>query len=384
MFKNWKRIGRWIVIAVAIGLVCWSVAQAAKPVKPPGGGTSYTIVKLDDEVEGGTWECYARDVNNLGFVVGQVEDPETPEVRAAYWEVSGSGGDIQSQLSTLAGGIRAHGINDVGEIVGYGKDSNGQDVGVYWANAEAPPLPLPRLSEDSSSCGWAINNQGVVCGWSAGAGGWQAVAWRINWTGGEPSVSEPIALPTPNGSLSSVSAVSNNEENGFAQIVGHFCVPPHVGDPTAAVAWTVQSWPDGSLTVVDTRIVEEGLAKALGVNDSGVICGEVGWPTQAVVWTGTSSQTLNLAKQLVDASAQDINNSGIIVGCASTGMIDDRAVVWPGADARMVLLNNYLGRKSPFLSLVRASAVNDLGNIVGYGFTEVGGSGDAAFLAIPE
>ena len=51
----------------------------------------------------------------------------------------------------------------------------------------------------------------------------------------------------------------------------------------------------------------------------------------------------------------------------------------------MVLLNNYVGRKSPFLKLLEASAVNEMGEIVGVGLTGSDpGTGRAAFLAIPE
>lgn len=264
--------------------------------------------------------------------------------------------------------------------MGYGKDSNAQTVALYWANAGAAPLLLPPLNGGVSSSARAINNQGVVCGLSAHTGGWQAVAWRINWSGAEPSVCGPIPLPTQEGDVSTASAINNNDEDGYAQIVGHFSV----GDPTAAVAWTVQSLPGGTLTVVGTRIVEEGLAKALGLNDAGTICGEVGSPNQPVVWIGDQSAPLHLAhaQDIVDGSALAINNNGTIVGCASSGMVDDEAVVWPSADAQMVRLNKGLGRKSPFLFLVEACAVNDLGVIVGYGLTGVGGTARGAFLAI--
>ena len=39
MFRNLKRMGRWIVIAVAVGLICSSQASAKKPPKPPPGPT---------------------------------------------------------------------------------------------------------------------------------------------------------------------------------------------------------------------------------------------------------------------------------------------------------------------------------------------------------
>ena len=38
MFRNLKQMGRWMAIAVAIGLLCSAGALAKKPDKPPGGG----------------------------------------------------------------------------------------------------------------------------------------------------------------------------------------------------------------------------------------------------------------------------------------------------------------------------------------------------------
>jgi hypothetical protein len=38
MFRDLKQMGRWLAIAVAIGLVCCSQALAKKPPTPPGGG----------------------------------------------------------------------------------------------------------------------------------------------------------------------------------------------------------------------------------------------------------------------------------------------------------------------------------------------------------
>jgi hypothetical protein len=105
---------------------------------------------------------------------------------------------------------------------------------------------------------------------------------------------------------------------------------------------------------------------------------------EAVVWTDAGPKTLHHVKDASVNTAQDVNNQGVIVGWGGLGLAGHEAVVWPNADARMVLLNKFLGRKSPFVFLVEASAVNDLGVVVGYGFTEVSGVPDAAFLAIPE
>jgi hypothetical protein len=306
MFLHSSKLRLLAVVALA-SLVCLAVAEAKKPPRPPGGGssgTSYTIVKLDDA--NGLWECLPEDVNNLGTVVGYVtEDWPSSERYAACWEVTGDGGDVQSRLSLLTGGNGAFGVNDTGEIVGYGNDPTGRNVGLYWPSAAAAPLLLPPLSENGHTTATAINNDGVVCGSSDG----EAVAWRVNWAGGEPTVWGPLPLPTLD-EKSWASAISNNDQDGFARIVGMSRMAN--GQSTAAVAWTVQSLSDGTVAVDPLpQVVEAGEVDALGVNDGGTICGEAGWPTQAIVWTESGSQTLSLAKKLVDASAQDIGRTPI-------------------------------------------------------------------------
>lgn len=374
MFLRSNKLHVFAVTAL-VGLVLSAVAEAKKPAKPPGDDSSgtYKIVKLDDD---GTWECFAQDVNDLGNVVGCVsEDLSASERYAAYWQVSRSGEDVRSELVLLADGSWAFGISNAGEIVGYGNDPNGRYLGLYWAGPDAMPMLLPSLRDTGQTTARSINDDGVVCGISDG----QAVAWRVNWSDGIPSVWGPVALPTLD-EISFAAAIGNNDEDGFARIAGVFRTPNR---SPAAVSWTVQSLPDGTLAIDPLpRIVEAGEIQVFGVNDAGTICGNAGWPTQATVWTETESLTLNLARRLVDASAQDINNSGAIVGWGSTGVIDNKAAVWPSADASMVLLDKYLPRKSPpFDSLKEAVAVNELGEIVGVGRN---GLSYGAFLAIPE
>ncbi len=178
-------------------------------------------------------------------------------------------------------------------------------------------------------------------------------------------------------------AIANNNEDGLAQIAGMFRT---ANRSPAAVSWTVQSLPDGTLAVDPLpQIVEAGEVHVFGVNDGGAICGDAGWPTEAVVWIGDESQILHRDKKITSASAQDINNNGTIVGSGDRSQYGPEAVVWPSADEKMILLNNYVGRKSPFLKLLEACAVNEMGEIVGTGLIgPYPGTGPAAFLAIPE
>ena len=140
----------------------------------------------------------------------------------------------------------------------------------------------------------------------------KAVAWRVNWSGGEPSVWGPLPLPTLDESVSV--AITNNDGDGFAQIVGRD--GPY--QPQTVVAWTVQSLSDGTLAVdpLPRIVVEAGDVRARGVNDGGTICGDGDWPPEALVWTEMNHRLCIATRNITSASAQDINNSGTIVGSA--------------------------------------------------------------------
>jgi uncharacterized membrane protein len=387
MFRNVKRMGRWLAIAVALGLLCVSDARAGKPDKGP----SYQIVALDDA--GGAHPGVASDINNQRQIVGGVDDPLGGSL-AACWTTSQTGGEVQSELHLLAGGAWATGINESGEIVGEGMLGD-QHVGLYWPdkNAAAPLVLLPAARDQASSA-TGINKNGVICGASIrlvprldengdpmfdGEGNQifdsvgRAVAWRINGA----DVVGPVELPSPDSA--STAAINDNDANGWAEIVGSFTQPW-----ADAVVWQVRSEADGMLTVGPCETLAFQ-AYANGVNNSGAICGySFAAEKEAVVWDGDSIQVLDRTPSVWNPHAEDINANGVIVGSGyyqkafSEG---DRAVVWPNASGEMVLLNKFLDRDSSLTSLVVAWAVNEAGEIVGLGWD---GSSHRAFLAIPK
>ncbi len=75
MLRSTKQMGRWIAIAVAIGLFCSWEAQAKKPPKPPGDDSSagYTIVPFLTPVPPPNFESVRSsvgDLNDVGHAVG--------------------------------------------------------------------------------------------------------------------------------------------------------------------------------------------------------------------------------------------------------------------------------------------------------------------------
>ena len=155
------------------------------------------------------------------------------------------------------------------------------------------------------------------------------------------------------------------------------------------VVWTV-NWTDQGALVVDGPAEVLSVAEhsdAYGVNNDGEVCGHLSTPEvgqQAVLWSGGSPLTLKLARYFFSpADAYDVNNNGMIVGYANYHKMYNsglRAVMWPSATGSMVLLDQFLDDDSPFGILCAANAVNDAGEIVGYGWD---GSNYSGFLAVP-
>lgn len=358
----------WILVCAA-SVACLS-PETAHSAKPGGGAKtpSYTIVALDDAA--GRYEGYAWGVSSSGLIVGSVHDPETGDWLGACWSLKVTSRTVQSTLHLLADGS-AYGVNDAGEIVGAVSSGSG----AYWPNQAASPVELTGADGDEFTSATGINTERIVCGHSSSGGdAVTALAWRVT----DGGVAGPYILPTPAPAAESnynvARAARDRNSAGIVEIVGE--------SNGRAVIWSVAPAVDGGLTIGPVQVLEVN-GSARGVSPTGLICGNDA--RDAVVWSGDEKSVLNRDdRRFLTGLPHGINDDGLVVGIAHepfSGIA--HAVVWHGPDGAMTDLDRFLTGKSPFAYLQFATAVNDAGAIVGYGWVSATRR-NRAFLALPK
>jgi hypothetical protein len=382
-----------LLLATTAILFCFATVQA----KPPSGrgdggggsGPNYQVVALDN-LEGVIVRSNAVDINSNRESVGYVQTSDLDVgLFPAFWETNVSDNEVGTSLHLLpASGYhsaQAYGINDSAEVVGYA-DSSTTRVGLYWPSPADEPLAIPPLAGDNYTFALKINADGVICGHSrrlvVNADGSRSftsdkpVVWRAYVADVDgvptPKVSAPVALPVPDGSqIDLVSAINNADESGFLEIAGR---STSADNTDVAVIWTVALTEDGLIASPNAFVLDSS-AVAYGINNHGEVSGirlmDDTW--EGSVWSGDSVYTLNRARSISRPRARDINDAGVVVGegdYSKRGVFYNfRAAVWPSPDADMILLDGFLDANSPFYVLTNANAINESGDIVGYGWT---------------
>lgn len=321
---------------------------------------TYTITDLGvlkgDNESSGFW------INNNGDVVG-CSDTETiygypctglvPGQHAFYWSQSGG----MKDLGTLSGATvsGASGINDSGTIVGYSNVKNQPStnfVAVEWSSTGVI-TDLGTLWGGSSSAAFEINSSGEITGDSFLSDGLvNATSWTNN------KIKNLGALK---GSIFTAGLDIN--DNG--QIVGESVFS--YGPPFTSHGFL---W-NGS-TMTDLGTLWGGVTSlANGINSSGIIVGQSDGTSTLGHWHAVKWDSTGTIKDLGKLSggtysiAFAVNDSEVVVGYANTSTNAAHAMIWTSSKG-MQDLNNLIPAHSGW-TLINANAINNVGEITGYG-----------------
>jgi probable HAF family extracellular repeat protein len=345
---------------------------------PPG----YTVSELSllqpegtDRIVGSA----AVAINESGDVAGDVEAaigtdylPHALSWRKGEPKFLGAEGEIGS----------ANDINKGRRAIGYTRAAANAatTTAVVWMNGES--TPLKTLGGDNSAA-FAINDKNAIVGWSTTADSGDA-ANRIHaclWTKDEA---------TDLGSLGGDDGESfATDINADGQIVGGANPDPGTLSPGTSIVEVVTSassgvhavlWDGDAITDLGTLGGDSSIAT--GINDAGQIVGtsrQEDAHNRAFLWEKDKMNNLGVLPEGGDSSyAADINSAGQVVGFVE-GYGDHGQVAFLWQNGGMIDLNTLIPADSG-LTLLGAWAINDAGQIVGFG---IGPKGESIFLLKP-
>ena len=323
------------VVLLAFVAIFTSFAQPAR------GDVKYTVTDLG-VLPGGT-DSFAAGVNNLGQVVGVSDIPHVGSKAFLY-----SNGQMQD-LGTLGGQSDATGINDAGQIVGWAVTTTGDTHAFLYGNGHMQDLGT--LGGSGSYAG-GINGTGQVAGYSYLSNG---DIRAFLYSGGQMQDFSA-------GSFDAAYAINN-----VGQIVGQ-------GPSGAALLYS-------GGTTKDLGTLPGGADyHPTGINDAGQVAGtfSIELSPHAFLYSGGQMKDLGALWGTYSYSdAEGINNAGQVVGEFDTGTASGAFLYSNGT---MIDLSTLIDPSSGW-TLGGATAINDLGQIVGNGYNSAGQND--AFLLTP-
>jgi hypothetical protein len=243
---------------------------------------------------------YSLHINKTGQVVGFNSDVKQP----IFYANSSVAPILLTQTHGSSAG--AFDINDNGAMVGYQFISAGYTTPAYWSSGSAAPTDLTLPDGDFTGSSRAITSDGQIIGSASPLSG--STNHLLYWA-------SPTAKPQILQNISGGQNTTLYNINKAAQIVG----TSQVGSVVTPVFWSSPTAAPQTLPVLSGTTAVEVLA----MNAGGQIVGssQVNGKQVAVLWKDGKVQNLNdlipSGSGLVLARATGINDSGMIVGTAS-------------------------------------------------------------------
>ncbi len=311
----------------------------------------------------GTPSSVAKDINNSGRVAGYLNEG----AKAFVTEANGAG-----MTELLGGTVQAFGINDSGQVTGHNRyshafitDANGTNI------TDLGTLGGTSLSYSSGySVGSAINSSGQVAGYSYVDSNYKTHAFITSANGVDMT-----DLGTLGGRESYATDI-----NDSGQVVGY-------SNPlSSGILHAFITGPNG-IGMADLGTLGGYYSYATGINNSGQVTGfsttvtggdsnYIAFITDANGANMTSLGTLGGARSW----ATGINESGQVVGWSDTTTEFAHGFFY--SNGVMIDLMQLAPVIAAGWSSLQPEAINDLGQIVGFGSLD-GGIHIQAFLLSP-
>jgi probable HAF family extracellular repeat protein len=348
-----KKAMKLFVAAIGLALCVMTNAEAANSITYTVGGWQITMTDLG-LLPGGT-ASRALAINNMGQIVGLATDSNF-ELQRPIWDAN-TGAIISTadNFDPSSTAVPEH-RNDNGEMAGTESINQNLYRGVYW-NSSGQAFGLPPMAGVDPLYGsvhvkaHGINNLGQMVGASKESAPnyyLHAVLWENKDT-----------PPQDLGFLGKGAYVDYSEAFGINDL-GHVVGKSALGTATRGFLWRDGRMID--LGALSGQVVSEAIA----VNNTGLVAGKSNF--YPVTWkydvTNSSStpaiQQLPIPSGFFTAVPTAVNDSADVAGYAGSPNIDAHAILWRNGQA--VDLGVWPGGHYSV-----ATGINNLGQIVGTG-----------------
>jgi len=335
-------------------LLAASLLSGVVLANPAAAAASYTLTDLG--FLGGT----LQDINNNGDIIGATYDSNG---RASSYLYSGG---VKTSLGTLGGNnTQAYQINDQGQITGYSYNASGVRRTFLYSNGAMTDI---SVGANAVSNPGGINNKGQVVFSEGGT--------TYVYDHGVTTSLGAIGMATGiNNNGAVIGSTANNHgflySNGNTTDIG---LLPSSADP---FGW----WSETGISATPMAINNSGVVVGTAGISRVTAFGSYGYERPFIYQNGVLADLGGLAPDYLYTStnARDINSEGQIVGSSYANEYPEHAFVYE--NGTMLDLNSLIAPNSGW-KLVQATAINDKGQIIGYG-TYNNISGNRAFLLNP-